>query len=370
MGKTKTAGVRHPVLESYGVIRAVDLLCPQCGDAVYHGSKRKDSADATLPKSIYACRCAYFSSSQLVLPLRQEDWEREVSRLAGDSALVGQGPNEAVIDPLLRAASEVNALHGELLAMGLEMIAKMIAIGEKLVFVKVQLGHGNWEAWVKANLTFTSRTARRYMEAFRHRDDPLLKDDPAEFLNRIHGNTQPVTLPNQSLTDLPGTSELTGDTDKSDVRRPICLGAPASPSLISQSKLSDAEKKELAESEAIIERGLPEALKVADAIEQLAPLKRIAAAEAIAKPETNKPKRQTKQQCWNDACERAQAALQELIDMQDEWRGIYEDMNQGLQNSAYGQKLNEITEGLDLQSSLDTVEKAAAADLPKGFGKD
>lgn len=218
MGKTKTAGVRHPVLESYGVIRAVDLLCPQCGDAVYHGSKRKDSADATLPKSIYACRCAYFSSSQLVLPLRQEDWEREVSRLAGDSALVGQGPNEAVIDPLLRAASEVNALHGELLAMGLEMIAKMIVIGEKLVSLKADVGHGNWEAWVKDKLTFSSRTARRYMDVYRHRDDPSLKDDPVEFLNRIHGHAQLTT----------NTSELTTNTPKSDAASDLDVGAARS----------------------------------------------------------------------------------------------------------------------------------------------
>jgi hypothetical protein len=73
-------GVRHPVLESYGTILPTDVACPECGTAVYHGSKKKDSADATLPKSIYACKCAYFSSSQLVLPLRAEEWAREVKR--------------------------------------------------------------------------------------------------------------------------------------------------------------------------------------------------------------------------------------------------------------------------------------------------
>src|SRR5262249_54298004 len=123
-------GARHPVLESYGVIHPTDIVCRECGQAVYHGSKKKDAVDATLPKSIYACKCVYLSSTQLVLPLRVEEWGREVKRARGDGAVVQKG--SAAIDPLLRAASEVNTLHGELLAMGLEMIVKMIVIGEKL----------------------------------------------------------------------------------------------------------------------------------------------------------------------------------------------------------------------------------------------
>jgi len=211
--KIKTPGARHPVLKSYGVIHPTDLLCPKCGEAVYHGSKKQDATDATLPKSVYACRCAYFSSTQLILPLRVEEWEQQVNRAAGDGAVVEKG-----IDPIVRAAQEVNALHGELLAMGLEMIAKMIVIGEKLVSLKADVGHGNWEAWVKDKLTFSSRTARRYMDVYRHRDDPSLKDDPVEFLNRIHGHAQLTT----------NTSELTTNTPKSDAASDLDVGAARS----------------------------------------------------------------------------------------------------------------------------------------------
>jgi hypothetical protein len=77
----------------------VDVICPECGQVVFHGSKKTDSADATLPKSIYACQCNYFSSSQLVSPLRVDEWAREVRRLSSDGAT----PSE----PLLKAAGEV-----------------------------------------------------------------------------------------------------------------------------------------------------------------------------------------------------------------------------------------------------------------------
>jgi hypothetical protein len=55
--------------------------------------------------------------------------------------------------------------------------------------------------------------------------------------------------------------------------------------------------------------------------------------------------------------------------MQSEWAGIYDNMNAGYQNSPYGQKLSEVA-GLDLQSALDAITEAAAADLPRGYGRD
>jgi hypothetical protein len=123
---------RHPVMESYGTIHPADVVCPECGGAVYHGSKKKDSADATLPQSIYACRCAYFSSSQLVLPLRVEEWAREVKRSITQGGSVGAAL--AGTDPLAGKAASINSMHEELVRMGITMIERMIAIGEKLSF--------------------------------------------------------------------------------------------------------------------------------------------------------------------------------------------------------------------------------------------
>jgi len=183
MGKTKTAGVRHPVLESYGTIRPADLLCSKCGEVVYHGSKKKDSADATLPKSIYACRCAYFSSSQLVLPLREEEWAREVKSIIGGSG----GDGQAGADPLAAEAATINSMHEELLRVGMTMIERMIAIGEKLAGIKGGLPHGSWQQWMQEHLTFSPRTAQRYLLVFKHRDDPRLQEDPVDFLEEVRG---------------------------------------------------------------------------------------------------------------------------------------------------------------------------------------
>jgi hypothetical protein len=131
LGQIKRPGARHPVLAAYGVSHRTDVICPECGEVVYQGSKKDDPSDATLPESVYACLCAYFSASQLVLPLRQDEWAREVRRLGRDAP-----PS----DPLLRAASEVNAWYGALLAKGQEMINLMIAIGENSSRLKPSSG--------------------------------------------------------------------------------------------------------------------------------------------------------------------------------------------------------------------------------------
>jgi hypothetical protein len=109
---------RHPVLESYGTIRPTEVVCTECGQAVYHGSK---SADATLPKSIYACRCAYFSSTQLVLPLQIEEWTREVKRS------ITQGGNADAKEELNRLFKQnpfPEHLEGKTDALGVRSIAE------------------------------------------------------------------------------------------------------------------------------------------------------------------------------------------------------------------------------------------------------
>lgn len=82
-----------------------------------------------------------------------------------------------------------------------------------------------------------------------------------------------------------------------------------------------------------------------------------------------KAKPQSKPQRWVDAAGRATTALQDLLDMQADYQGTYDNMTEGLQQTPYGQKLQAMTE-LDLQSAFDTAEEASNADLPLGFGRD
>lgn len=83
----------NPALKSYRNINPTDVTCSVCGQPVYRGAGKSDPTAATLPTSMYGCECAYFSSTQLVLPLKQSEWERNVKRSGTD------GPSIATAEP-------------------------------------------------------------------------------------------------------------------------------------------------------------------------------------------------------------------------------------------------------------------------------
>lgn len=72
---------------------------------------------------------------------------------------------------------------------------------------------------------------------------------------------------------------------------------------------------------------------------------------------------------WHDAAGRALAALNDLIEVQEEYQEWRDNLPENLQGSALGEKLNDVAD-MDLESARDTVEEAEAADLPLGFGRD
>jgi hypothetical protein len=68
-------------------------------------------------------------------------------------------------------------------------------------------------------------------------------------------------------------------------------------------------------------------------------------------------------QRWRDLCADAQAALQELGELQADYQNDYDEMTERQQESQRGQLLSAICE-LDLASALETVEEAADIELP------
>ena len=71
---------------------------------LYRGAGKNDQTDATLPASMYACECAYFSAKQLVLPLTRSEWERNVKRSATDGpSLSGLMPGAEIDEPIKTA---------------------------------------------------------------------------------------------------------------------------------------------------------------------------------------------------------------------------------------------------------------------------
>lgn len=72
---------------------------------------------------------------------------------------------------------------------------------------------------------------------------------------------------------------------------------------------------------------------------------------------------------WADAAGKAEAALQELVDLQAEYQEWLDGLPENLQAGSLADKLNEVT-GLDLESALNAVQEASGTDLPLGFGRD
>jgi hypothetical protein len=67
-------------------------------------------------------------------------------------------------------AAEIRRHHDAVHAAARTAIEHALAAGQLLAEVKDTLPHGGFEDWLAANCTFSSRTARRYMQLHIHRD--------------------------------------------------------------------------------------------------------------------------------------------------------------------------------------------------------
>jgi len=68
------------------------------------------------------------------------------------------------------SAAEIRELHAEIIAAARTSLTKAIRIRELLTQEKARLRHGEWLAWVRANLPFSDDTARNYMRVYAKRD--------------------------------------------------------------------------------------------------------------------------------------------------------------------------------------------------------
>jgi hypothetical protein len=83
--------------------------------------------------------------------------------------------------PLAELARRINAGHAEVEGLGRACLQRILEVGGWLLEAKAGVGHGEWLPWVAANLSFTDRQARKYMEVAR--DPELLgKSEPGSDL--------------------------------------------------------------------------------------------------------------------------------------------------------------------------------------------
>lgn len=70
----------------------------------------------------------------------------------------------------ITAVEEINKLHDELNNLAVSALERALRIGELLCREKEKIRHGEWLPWLKANISFSERTANNYMTLFRNRE--------------------------------------------------------------------------------------------------------------------------------------------------------------------------------------------------------
>ena len=75
-----------------------------------------------------------------------------------------------VAEPTLAELAErIAAAHAAVAEAQQSAIKRAIEAGLLLIAAKPRVPHGQWSAWLKANCSFSQRTAENYMRAARHR---------------------------------------------------------------------------------------------------------------------------------------------------------------------------------------------------------
>lgn len=72
---------------------------------------------------------------------------------------------------------------------------------------------------------------------------------------------------------------------------------------------------------------------------------------------------------WMEAANAAEAALQNLLDVQQEYQEWRDNLPENLDSSPIAEKLDAVID-LDIQGALDMVQEANGLDMPMGFGRD
>ncbi len=72
---------------------------------------------------------------------------------------------------------------------------------------------------------------------------------------------------------------------------------------------------------------------------------------------------------WQEAATAAEAALQELAALQEEYQEWRDNLPENMDDSPTAERLDEVLD-LDVNGALQTVEEASLMELPRGFGRD
>ncbi len=72
---------------------------------------------------------------------------------------------------------------------------------------------------------------------------------------------------------------------------------------------------------------------------------------------------------WSDAVSKASEAIEELIEIQEEYKNWFDNLPENLQSSSVGDKLEAVCD-IEIEEAYSIIEEASDAELPLGYGKD
>ena len=136
---------------------------------------------------------------------------------------------------------EILKLQYEILDSVKMNVEKAIHIGELLLGIKGELGHGKWGNWVGENLPFTPRTAERYMSLTRIKNDNVSDLSLFDALKLLPHKLRPATNDEPEAEEVP---EVEDDMETPEPEAEVIAEVPKEP------QLSKAKVKALAKAEA------------------------------------------------------------------------------------------------------------------------
>ena len=137
------------------------------------------------------------------------------------------GPQEeiqkAMSEEQTAEAATLNRLHEEIFHATKMTTEKAIDLGGRLAKLRRSLGHGKWLPFVKAHLSFSSKTAERYMNVYKNRKALAAKfDNVSNFaLTDAYGFIAEAKKSDSGRQQAPAQAEAQQEADKNAVMKEL-----------------------------------------------------------------------------------------------------------------------------------------------------
>lgn len=143
-----------------------------------------------------------------------------------------QQESQIVVLGKINSVAECNEAHRRICGL---LIEDCFAIGKFFLSQKAKCKHGMWTQWVKDNLIFSERTARRYMCVVRNQDI-LMKEPVLMATGKVEEDVKHTLQEAIELDKTDSVSDLKPDPIRSDPPKPIKTANDAYKKLVKPKK--------------------------------------------------------------------------------------------------------------------------------------